>query len=45
MEACRKLEQEEVETLRKLKKPELDDELANHFIGRSALRQSAGSLN
>lgn len=32
LEACRKIEQEESDTLRKIRKPELDDELNNQFI-------------
>ena len=32
LEACKKIEQEESDTLRKIKKPELDDELLNQFI-------------
>lgn len=34
LEACRKIEQEESESLRKIKKPELDDELLNQFISK-----------
>ena len=32
IEACKKIEQEDSDHLRKIKKPELDDELNNQFI-------------
>jgi hypothetical protein len=37
LEACKKIEQEESEILRKIKKPELDDELLNQFISTIVL--------
>lgn len=40
LEACKKVEQEESEALRKIKKPELDDELLNQFISTPPLIQS-----
>ena len=36
-EACKKVEQEESELLRKIKKPDPDDELLNQFISRALL--------
>ena len=45
LEACRKIEQEESESLRKIKKPELDDELLNQFISKPSPIQSAASRN
>jgi hypothetical protein len=32
LEACKKIEQEETDNLRKIRKPQLDDELLNQFI-------------
>ena len=43
IEACKKIEQEESEALRKIKKPELDDELINQFISTSSHMQSTAS--
>ena len=39
-EACKKVEQEESEHLRKIKKPELDDELLNQFVSTNLFIQS-----
>ena len=36
-EACKKVEQEESEHLRKIKKPDPDDELLNQFISTNLL--------
>ncbi len=44
LEACKKVEQEESELLRKIRKPELDDELLNQFISTTPLMQSTASL-
>lgn len=44
LEACKKVEQEESEALRKIKKPELDDELLNQFISTSVSIQSTAFL-
>jgi mannitol/fructose-specific phosphotransferase system IIA component (Ntr-type) len=43
LEACKKVEQEESELLRKIRKPELDDELLNQFISTSSPTQSTAS--
>lgn len=43
VEACRKVEQDENDHLRKIKKPHLDDELLNHFVGNTLSTQSAAS--
>jgi hypothetical protein len=42
-EACKKVEQEESEHLRKIRKPELDDELLNQFVSTPRTMQSRAS--
>ena len=45
LEACRKVELEESDHLRKIKKPEVDDELLNQFISTYGPIQSAAYLS